>query len=384
MSKSGINMGAVKTKNSSQILEIINADGPISKKDIAEKLGLTPAAVTLLCNDFFDSGLLIEKGYDQEKEVRAGRKKVLIDLNPDYGLILGINIDSAKTSVSVCNIKGKLFAFTEMETNSKLPAEDFLKQVAILCEDLLQNHHIQKDRLLGAGVGIPGVIDSEMGISVHAYGLWKEKVAVCDILERALGLKMHLVNNVNALGIAEIMFGLGKTNPNLLIVKWGPGVGSAIVINSKIYEAKKGKAAELGHFIVDLNGEHCSCGKRGCLETKVSVKALKTKIKDFDINDLQDSISKLGGEELEIWKESVLLFAQAIINVVTLIGAHQVVFYGSMFRNTEVAKQVKEACLLLDESMRENMIGCSPVMSQEDYLGPIAAFLQKEIFMVEE
>lgn len=361
MEQIGINMGDVKRNNRSQILKLIGQTGPISKKDIAESLGLTAAAVTQICSDFLEKGLLFEVGTAEGEEKKAGRKKVLIDLNPEYGLLLGINIDSLQTTISICNLKGELKALKTLRTDSNISAENFLKHIAKESKQLAKDQFISPNCFLGVGVGLPGLVDKQNGVSVHAYGIWNEKVQVAEILTDELQLPVLIENNVNAFALAELLLGEGKQESDLLVVKWGPGVGSSIIMNGAVFEKENGKAAELGHFIVKTNGMKCSCGKFGCLETIVSEKQLQ----------------KLSNEEYE---QAILLFAQTIVNAVSLIRPSKVIFYGRLFDDIKNQENLLKQCIFLDSDYgKENLIK-SKLSEKESYIGPIALCIWNYIY----
>lgn len=107
MGYTGINLLSVKSRNRSQILKLLNDHGPTSRKDIAEKLGLTTAAVSTLCAELLAEGMVYEKGELQPEEGKAGRRKILLDINYDYRYVLSIAIEANECAISVCNLRGR-------------------------------------------------------------------------------------------------------------------------------------------------------------------------------------------------------------------------------------------------------------------------------------
>lgn len=372
MKQTGLNMETVKKKNCSAILRLISSEGPISKKDIAEKLHLTPAAVTQLCSEFMESGLLVERGIGNEEVARAGRKKILIDINPEHCFIYGINIDPEKTFIALCNLRGEALECVSVETDCAAKPEQFLARIAAECECLRQRNGVAQEKLAGVGVGITGIVDKAKAKSIHAYGIWDEPVEIGGLLEERLKLPVSVENNVNAFAVAELLFGMGRRHDNLLLVKWGPGVGSSVIIESRIYEGRHGKAAELGHFIVEKNGERCSCGRRGCLETKVAGRVLQKKLSGFP-----GQTDWSGEATLE---EAVDLFARAIVNTATILAPERVILYGRLFRNPSLRDMLTAACSRYDSELSGNRIRYSELAEKEAYIGPAAFFIMKNIF----
>ncbi|MCM1188766.1 MAG: ROK family transcriptional regulator [bacterium] len=374
MRNAGMNMVQVKKRNRSSVLNCINQRGPVSRKDIADITGLTPAAVTLICGELMEQGLLRELGTDT-LSTGAGRRKVLVDINYDCYYILTVNIESADTVLTVSNMRGDFLERETVPTARQEEPEVFLDRVAEHCDRLRNRRPQLEKRLAGVSVAVPGVVDRERGVSVHAYGVWDRQVAVCDILAEKLKLKVWIENNVNALAMAELLFGMGRAYDNLLVIKWGPGVGSAIVIDSQLYEGRHGKAAELGHYIVEREGRLCSCGRRGCLETKVSYRALSAEqpfaIEDFGKVYREASAAGKAGK----FEEAIDLFARTVVNSMTILAPNRVVLFGSLFRDGTVRRRLIEDCKKYDSRYDEGRILYSTLADRESYIGPVALFV---------
>jgi predicted NBD/HSP70 family sugar kinase len=353
-------MVRAKKNNISQILHLVNQMGSISKKDIAAELGLTPAALTLICGDLLEKGILVETGEREGGKSHVGRKKVLLDIDPEYGYVVGINIDSANTVIAICDIKGKLREKKVLRTEKEMGPEEFLQYVAREALELSERLEIPKDRLLGIGVGVPGVVDKKQGISIRAYGVWGEPVEVRHILENVTGLEVLVENNVNAFATAEILFGNGREYNDFFLIKWGPGVGSAIICGGNLYETENARAAEFGHVIVDPGGSKCVCGKCGCLETIVSAKALS-------------------GKNKEETDEAIKKFALMAVNAETLLQPQSIVLYGDLFSRDALCDKFCEYVAAFEPERTIQMIR-SDLTSEESYIGPVAYFIDQKVY----
>ncbi len=396
MKHAGMNMGQVKKQNRSSILNYICEVGPVSRKDIAGATGLTPAAVTQICTEFISQGMLFETGAT-EKGAGAGRRKVYLDINYDWTYLFAINIEQERTTVALCNMRGDIKELQTLNTRTGVcetssepgkgsvntqPGDPMVLLEAIItsCQKMMEEHPGWKRKIQGISVAITGIVDQEKGSSVQAYGIWKQEVMVCPILSKALGLPAIIENNVNAFAMAELMYGLGKQYDNLLVIKWGPGVGSTIVIDNKVYEGRRGKAAELGHFIVERNGKLCSCGRHGCLETKVSYQAMN-ELKPFCQDGFAGAYlqAKSKGES-DVYDEAIDLFARTIVNSMTILAPNRVVLCGRLFKDAQIRQLLIERCKSYDERYNENRIIYSTLAAKEDYIGPVAAYVHHEIF----
>ena len=341
--QAGINLENVKIRNKSTVLKLLNRKGAMSRKDIAKEVGLTPATVTVLCTEMIEEGILQEKGEMQE-ERRAGRKKILVDIAYGCKCVAAVSIEIKKTYISICDLKGNLINGKIMKTDKTIAPKDFLKLIEKECKVLLCEK--EQRSVLGMGICIPGIVDRKRGISIHAYGIWKEEVKIRDIMQENMSCPVIVENNIKAFAEGELLYGAGRTGENLLFVKWGPGVGSAIVTQNQIYEGKDHRAAEIGHYIIEPNGEPCHCGRRGCLETKVSTQAIIKRIRSIyskeqtprlyektggDIDQISEdhftewaennSDLDLSDEEVvKILHKSIERMARTIVNMMTILA----------------------------------------------------------------
>ena len=371
----GLNMEQVKQSNRASILKYINDSGESSRKDIAKAVQLTPAAVTQICNVLIEEGLLLESGTIDNPSGAAGRKKVLVKINYESRHPIVISIEQQETTIAVTNMKGDILKQEIINTDTRKEPEDFLKDVAFVAKNLLQICGFSTDLIC---VTIPGLVDRENGISILSYGIWNQKVNVCKILKEELGVDVCLDNNVRAYSLAELIFGVGKEQPNFLLLKWGPGVGSSIVINGKIYEGRHGKNPEIGHMIVNPNGERCSCGKKGCLETIISYHSLQ-KIMKFDQDNFAYTLKTADENTKQKFDEIFSTFAVSIINCIATLAPNRVVLCGKLFKDEYIRNIISEKCMELDSSMNSERILYTTISEKASIIGPVAMYIQKKL-----
>lgn len=377
MQKTGINLEKVKRENRSLILNCINNNGPISRKDIAEATGLTAASVTQITTHLISDGILTELGAIAEKSGTAGRKKILLDIRSDYGFVISINIESETTCIAICDIKGNVIHGGTTRISLTTTASDpmtFLKTVSDNCKKLLKQLSAEETaRLKCVSIGIPGLVDSNKGISVKAYGVFEEEVDLRSFFEKKLKLPVLVENNVDAFANAEVLYGAGKLYDSLLVIKWGPGIGSTIVADRHVYRGRHGKTAELGHLIVDKNGAKCSCGRRGCLETLLSAKAL-SRITPFEPTEFEKVYADLSGDKKDRIDEAIDTFARSIVNACTIIAPGRIILSGDLFKSAQVRKKLIECCMSYDPSYDFNRIIYTSLSEKSGYIGPTSVY----------
>ncbi len=374
MQKSGINMEKVKKENRSLILQCINNNGAMSRKDIAAATGLTPASVTQITTKLIEDGILVELGSVQASTGTAGRKKVLLDINDSFCYICSVNIESKSTTVAVCDFKGQLKSLSRIDTNKKSP-EAFLSRIADELKSLISDlPEKSRKKIECVCVGIPGLVDKENGVSIHAYGIWNEEVPIKSILSKALDLPVFVENNVNAFAHAEILFGIGRSYDSFLLIKWGPGIGSTIVIDSQVYEGRHGKTAELGHFIAIKDGKKCNCGRNGCLETLLSYDAL-SEILNFLPEEFESAYKAADNNTRKKIDDAIDVFARSIVNTCTIIAPNRIILSGVLFGGEMIRNKLIECCEKYDKSYNSNRIYHTSLSQKESYLGPVAVYV---------
>ncbi|MCF0128230.1 MAG: ROK family transcriptional regulator [Pseudobutyrivibrio sp.] len=358
MEHKGINLEEVKRNNRAAILMELNRNGAMSRKNIAEAIGLTQAGVSIIVSEMLEEGILLELGELKEEEKRAGRKKILVDINAFYRYVLCVGIESETTYVSIVNVVGEVQASAEIATDRSMPAEGFLKMICDRFKEMLWDCGLSKDKVLSVGVSLPGEVDVKKGISIKAYHVWDYPVEVRSIFERELGIETHVENNVRAYAVTEILFGSGKNGGDIFLLKWGPGVGSAIIIDNKLYTGADGKAGEIGHIIAKKDGKLCSCGSRGCLETEVSSHAMREALGDENL--INDKINS---------------FALAIRNAIRYINPNRIVMVGCLFDNEAYKTKFIEAYKTYDPHVNDDFFTTSELAAKKNHTEALAVVL---------
>lgn len=396
MPYTGINQGSVKNNNRSAILKLLNDQGAMSRKDIAAALGLTAASVTVICSELIATQVLCELGEAREDK-RAGRKKILVGINYDRWQVLSISIESAETCISVTNLGGEQGVFKRIRTDASVAPRAFLHRVANECKSLMWENGIAKDALLGVGVSVPGRVDREAGTSLYAYRIWDEPVPVSACLREYLDIPIILENNVHAFAEAELIFGSGKDLENILFVKWGPGVGSSIVIHKEVYDSNRSKNAEIGHFIMNPQGRECRCGRRGCLETFVGTHAMAEQLRNSCTRDRMPQLYENVGGDLSaisaqnftrflqlndpvMWQvidTNVEMLARSVCNAITMLAPDQVIVYGKLFEQPSLMERFMAHCGKIDEQYVKDYITRSKLSDKIDFAGPLALVVNR-------
>ncbi len=253
--------------NRSAILAHLGAHGPASRAELARSLSLSPALMTQLSKDLIADGLIRELAHQASQ---GGRPARMLGLVASAGRAVGVKVAADHLAFVEVGIDG---------TVGRTASEPFdaaaSTMLAVLADRLRRFIAGGADTpLLGIGVGVPGDVDAQGTGIVNSTQLGWTNVPIGSTLRRELGLPVLVENNVNAVAMAERLYGLGRRHRNFLVVTIGTGVGAAIVIDGVIVRGTSGGAGEIGHIPVRDDGPLCSCGNRGCLENFISEDAL--------------------------------------------------------------------------------------------------------------
>lgn len=186
-----------------------------------------------------------------------------------------IGIDLGGMSAKAALLAGtKLEGKSRVVTSAEDPAEKTAVALAELAVQTAEKAGKSMDDVQAIGIGSPGFIDSARGVVVSWANFGWNNVPLGELVEKYTGKKTFVLNDANAAALGEFKFGAGKDYSDSVLITLGTGVGSGIIIGGKLFEGFRGAGAELGHTVIRMNGELCSCGRRGCFERYAATSAL--------------------------------------------------------------------------------------------------------------
>lgn len=252
---------------------IRHAAGGISRAALAQELGLSRAAVSSIVNDLLDKGIVREGRLGRP---RGGRRPRLLTINPDYGLVVGVDMGVTHLTVVVADMAARVLADREVPWSINAGPTACLAEVQRLVRTLLQELQATPEQVRAYGVGVPGPVDQAEG-AVRTPpvmpGAW-DGYPIRRELEQAWGRPVALDNDANLGALGEWAYGAGRGIDPLLYIKVGSGIGAGLVLNGEVYHGATGSAGEIGHTTIVEDGPLCSCGNRGCLEALAGGRAI--------------------------------------------------------------------------------------------------------------
>jgi predicted NBD/HSP70 family sugar kinase len=259
------NRDLIRAMNRSIVLNVIKTYGPIARAEVARQTGLSPATVTGITAELIDEDLVFEKDMGDSS---GGRRPILLAINPSGGYVIGIKLTETQAIGALTDLEATVIVKRTDNLHGRDP-EMIVKQLSLLVSELLQMAGLPKKKLLGVGVGLAGIVDSEQGMLRQSPFFGWRDLPLGEMLQAQVRVPVYVDNDVNTLTLAEMWFGGGQGIDSFLIVTVGRGVGLGIVVNGQFYRGSRGGAGEFGHTVIDPKGPTCECGKRGCLEAYV-------------------------------------------------------------------------------------------------------------------
>ncbi|HEX8105191.1 MAG TPA: ROK family transcriptional regulator [Solirubrobacteraceae bacterium] len=264
---------ARRSPNLLRIVEALRAHGTVSRAEIARETGLSRSTVSTLVAELMEAGLVVERG--ERGGGGAGRPPVMIALDSSAGVAIGIDFAHMSVRVAIADLASRVLGETERELDVDHGAIEALDAAAEIVDELLGEAGVERERVLGAGMGLAGPIDHARG-RVHPSAIlpsWVGVEAQAE-MEARLGVPVRLENDANLGALAEAAFGAGRGAATFIYLMMSGGIGAGMFLGGRLFRGATGMAGELGHTFVEDNGPLCRCGNRGCLETLVAGPAL--------------------------------------------------------------------------------------------------------------
>lgn len=263
----------VRSLNKASVIDLIRqAEVGISRAELAEMLDVSRTTVSAIVNDLLTDGLVVERGAGAS---RGGRRPIVLEINPDAGRVVGVDIGASHLTVLVADLNGRVLAAAEEPLTIEAGPEPCLEAVLALVEATLRQAGSPWELVRSIGVGVPGPVIAEQGI-VSAPPImpgW-DAYPIRTVLAERWQRPTTLDNDADLGALGEWTFGAGQGADNLAYIKIGTGIGCGLLLGGHIYRGVLGTAGEIGHVTVTESGPPCTCGNYGCLEAVAGGRAI--------------------------------------------------------------------------------------------------------------
>ncbi len=289
---SGDNMMDVKRNNRSAAICILHEKGEMSRKRLAESMGLTPAAITKIVGEMLGEGLLLEG--EAISNGTAGRREIMVRLNERHVCALGLLINLRQAILSAVWLDGTVIFSEELPLERRAAADPTVERLCARLMELSEQNGLSREQIIGIGIAVRGIISNDGRGSANSFAaLGEANYPLCDRVEALTGFRTVLENNVRALFAAHMFLSHDEPVGSQFFLRCEYGIGAAMSIDGKVWHGVTHQCSEIGHIpVIRRGGKPCSCGKSGCLETIASPTAI-----------LEDALAVLSPERTPVlWK----------------------------------------------------------------------------------
>ncbi|GHH75592.1 ROK family transcriptional regulator [Promicromonospora soli] len=275
-----------RAHNRSLVLQHLFHEGPTSRADLARATSLTRVTISDLVSVLITEGLVEELGTRPGQ--RVGKPAILVGLRTDAYQIVAVDLtEHGHMRGAVLSLTGEMMVRRQLDIDGRTGDE----LVDLLTRFVRRLVAAAIHPVIGVGVGSPGIIDLD-GRVVEAPNRGWYDVPLAAILGERLGLPVHVANDANTAALGEFTYG-GATG-SMLVVTVGAGVGAGVVVDGVRVHGQGDAAGEIGHVTVVDDGDQCACGRVGCLETVLSVPALRRAVADKSTEDSDAALASAG------------------------------------------------------------------------------------------
>lgn len=344
----GQDLQRLRNNNLQMLLTTIWKNAPVYRDELAKMTGLAPSSITRLINELIRLELVEETN---KKEIKRGRSPQLLTPNRNAGYVISLDLDGDSLRAGIFDSANNAELVTSLDYHD-LDSNPIGDQIIQTIHDLTNRPSVKDRDLLGIGVSVPGIVNIHDGVIVDSFNLNMHDYPIRDILSAEFNRVVYVEHDASAAAAAEQYYGAGKGENNFIYIMLSNGIGSGVILNGNIYRGQTGRLGQLGHIVVNPNGQSCVCGQFGCLETVVSVPAILTNARralaqwnktyldemiendpeQLNISILADAAQQGNKLALRIFNKAAEHVAYAISIYVTLFDIHLVILGGELMK----------------------------------------------------
>ncbi|MDH2384063.1 ROK family protein [Bradyrhizobium sp. CER78] len=343
--------------NRDRLVEVLRRQGPLPRVELARSTGLSFPAISAITSKLMAEDLLVEAETDaatswpddtDDEDAdgvngrRRGRPAVLLTLNPEFGRIIAVSLRMNLIETLIADFSGSALAQSRLELTTRgLDAGAVCDLVIAQIEAMLEETGTPRDRLLGIGIALQGIVDADTG-----RHLWSPALSITDVdlakpIREEFGVEVVMANDAVAVALALVAAEPALAQGLTATLMVGHGIGMGIVVDG---EARWGAGAgsEIGHVKLTPNGPQCRCGQRGCIEAHLADYALYRDARTF--LDLPPAVSqqpseaqmallraraRAGDPRLEqLFRQAGHALAEAVATTISVLRPHHLILAG--------------------------------------------------------
>lgn len=267
----------LRSRNKWLLLHLIQTGGPRSQAELARHSGLSPASVSGILQPLIEAEILIE---ERKTTTGIGRRASILGYNPRAVLSVGVSVDQEECEVALVDLSGRVLDHTSTTYPRYTEPSQVVMQSTDCVAGLLGKNHVDPHAVIGVGVAIPGLVESDSGLVSVASNLGWRNVRLQSLFEKKLRLPVRVEHLGRAKARAEGTWGAGAGCGNFVCLEIGSGIGAGVIVDGNVLSGARTSAGEVGHTPIDLRGPRCACGLNGCWEVFCASGAIRRRVAD--------------------------------------------------------------------------------------------------------
>ncbi|MBN2258415.1 MAG: ROK family transcriptional regulator, partial [Anaerolineaceae bacterium] len=249
---------SVRRVNSSLVMNALRLHAPISRAELANITKLNRSTISNIVNILIEDGMVLEL---DTLESKIGRPGIALALRPDGGAVIGVEIGVGFIRVILTDFVANILWRELVDYPTDKPQIEILLKAQDLIDEAIAFANKKQLRILGMGLGVPGLVDVQKGLLLFAPNLGWQDVPLRLMFGQRFHMPVYVENEANLGALGEYYFGVCRNVDNFIYISSGVGLGGGVIINGKLFKGGRGFAGEIGHIQRDPQGERCGCGR---------------------------------------------------------------------------------------------------------------------------
>lgn len=386
-----------------KILNIIRYNDNISRHDLKKITAYSMTTVLNITEELLKDNLIYEEDCN---EARVGRKPSWLKINPEGGYFIGIEFNLYYMHCAMLNFNGDTVFEDNIKISRDSGSDEIVKNICSLIDAAI--NLVDRKKVFGIGVGVPGYLDSAHGIAVEYPMIpnWKN-IPLRKMIHEKYNLPCYIDNNVTVMAFAYKWLKSDEYVDDFIFVSIRSGARIVPVVNNELFLSNKGFGGQLGHIKVPNSNRLCTCGKRGCLNAEVSYSGIKGKLTEgaligrykklmelidndiskIDIYTFVESVKLNHEESIELLMDTASYLGYAIGLLIDIFAPKRIVLLGELVKIGDlfinaVSKAVSKNCI--EDNFRNLSISASTFSDNIGALGAAAMVMQREFEFIKE
>jgi predicted NBD/HSP70 family sugar kinase len=327
----------VRRINRSTVLRRIYQGRSMSRQELSQHSGLSPATVTNVVVELLQEGIVLESGIEASQ---GGRPRSILTINPHYGYFIGVEVGETRIRIELFDLTLRLVDFVAYTlTLDENQPERVVQYIHQGIRIVLAATIITQENVIGVGIGVGGLV--EQGSACIPDWDWRS-VPLASLLEEGLHIPISLENSAKAMAQVESLFGTGQGYEHIVILLIGTGIGAGIIADDTLYRGASNSAGEWGHTTIELDGRLCRCGSYGCLEAYAGAPGIIERLREvapesllLQDHDQESMVSAIvaaardgNPAAIQVLKDTAHYLGAGIANLINLFNPQLIVLGG--------------------------------------------------------